>query len=75
MEALGPEKNIWVVGGNTILAPLLERDLVDQLIIQIAPVLLGDGIPLFTQKEALRHFRLESVRKWGPFAELICGRQ
>ena len=74
MEALGPEKNIWVVGGNTILAPLLERDLVDQLIIQIAPVLLGDGIPLFTQKEALRRFRLESVRKWGPFAELICGR-
>lgn len=74
VEALGPEKNIWVVGGNTILAPLLERDLVDQLIIQIAPVLLGDGIPLFTQKEALRRFRLESVRKWGPFAELICGR-
>lgn len=74
VEGLDREKNIWVIGGNTILAPLLDRDLVDRLILQIAPVLLGDGIPLFTQKEALRRFRLEAVRKYGPFAELVCGR-
>lgn len=41
--ALGPDRNIWVVGGNTILAPLLDRDLVDCLIVQVAPVLLGGG--------------------------------
>lgn len=68
---LGPERNIWVVGGNTILAPLLEQDMVDYLIIQVAPVLLGDGIPLFTQKETLRRFHLEEVRQYGPFAELV----
>ena len=39
---------------NTILAPLLERDMVDHLILQVAPVLLGEGIPLFTQKAALK---------------------
>lgn len=64
------EKNVWVVGGNTILAPLLERDMVDHLIIQIAPVLLGDGIPLFTQKEGLRRFHLDEVKRYGQFAEL-----
>lgn len=63
-------KNIWVVGGNTILAPLLDRGMVDRLILQVAPVLLGAGIPLFTQHEALRRFELEEVRQYGPFAEL-----
>lgn len=70
-EALGPDKNIWVVGGNTILAPLLDQGLVDHIILQIAPVLLGAGVPLFTQAEALRRFHLEEVRKYGPFAELV----
>lgn len=74
VEGLGREKRVWVVGGNTILAPLLDRDLVDHLIVQVAPVLLGAGIPLFTQREALRRFRLEDVRKYGPFAELVYGR-
>lgn len=74
VRGLGVDKNIWVVGGNTILAPLLERDLVDRLIIQVAPVLLGAGVPLFTQGEALRRFHLEDVKKYGQFAELVCGR-
>lgn len=70
VESLGREKNIWVVGGNTILAPLLERDMVDHIILQIAPVLLGEGIALFTQKEALRRFQLDEVKQYGPFAQL-----
>lgn len=67
---LGPDKNIWIVGGNTILAPLLERDMVDHLIVQIAPVLLGEGIPLFTQKEEPKRFHLDEVKRYGQFAEL-----
>ncbi len=74
VERLGREKNIWVIGGNTVLAPLLDRDLVDHLDLQVAPVLLGAGIPLFTQREALRRLRLEAVRQYGPFAELVYGR-
>lgn len=67
----GGGKNIWVVGGNAILAPLLEADLMDCLVVQVAPVLLGEGIPLFTQKEAVRRFRLDGVRQYGQFAELV----
>lgn len=74
VRGLGPERNIWVVGGNTLLAPLLEQDLMDRLIVQVAPVLLGAGVPLFTQGEALRRFHLEAVRKYGQFAELVCRR-
>ena len=71
VTALGADKNIWVIGGNTILAPLLERDMVDRLIIQVAPVLLGEGIPLFIQKEGLRRFCLDEVGRYGQFAELV----
>ena len=75
VKDLGQDRSIWVVGGNTILAPLLDQDMVDCLIVQVAPVLLGEGIPLFTQKEALRRFRLETVRQYGQFAELVYGRR
>ena len=75
VKGMGPDRNIWVVGGNTILAPLLDRDLVDCLIVQTAPVLLGAGVPLFAQGEALRRFRLEEVKKYGQFAELVCVRE
>lgn len=74
VAGLGPDKNVWVVGGNTILAPLLDRDMVDYLIIQVAPVLLGAGIPLFTQKERLIRFRLDEVKQYGQFAELVYSR-
>lgn len=70
VERLGHEKNVWVVGGNTVLAPLLDWNLLDHLVIQVAPVLLGAGIPLFTQKEALKRFRLEEIQQYGSFAEL-----
>ena len=53
------------------MAPLLDQNMVDHIIIQIAPVLLGAGIPLFTQKETLKRFRLKEVKRYGQFAELV----
>lgn len=70
VKGLDQEKHIWVVGGNQILAPLLEANLVDQLIIQVAPVLLGEGIPLFTQKKETKRFHLAEVTQFGQFAEM-----
>lgn len=74
VRGISPDKNIWIIGGNTILAPLLDADMVDHLIVQVAPVLLGEGIPLFIQKEGLKRFRLEEVKQYGQFAELIYSR-
>ena len=75
VAGLEPDQNIWIIGGNTILAPLLEQDMVDHLIIQVAPVLLGEGIPLFTQREGLKRFHLDEVKQYGQFAELIYSNQ
>ena len=71
VKKIDKSKNIWVIGGNTILAPLLDHNMVDNIILQIAPVLLGEGIPLFSQKEALMRFTLKEVKKYGQFAELV----
>lgn len=65
------DKKVWIVGGNTILAELLNRDLVDVLYVQVASVLLGEGIPLFTQEEGVRRFTLKEVHQFGPFAEMV----
>lgn len=71
VKQIEKDKSIWIVGGNTLVAPLLDNDMIDNIIIQVAPVLLGMGIPLFSQKEALKRFYLKEVKRYGQFAELI----
>jgi len=40
-------KNIYCDGGAEIINELLKKDLVDEMIISIVPILLGDGTRLF----------------------------
>jgi dihydrofolate reductase len=42
-----PGKGICVMGGGELARPLLEAGLIDELALNIQPVILGDGIPLF----------------------------
>lgn len=42
-----PGKNIFVDGGAEVVHALLNDHLIDELIISIIPILLGDGIALF----------------------------
>jgi dihydrofolate reductase len=44
-----PGRAIWLVGGGKALAPLQEAGLVDEYHLALVPVLLGEGIPLFTR--------------------------
>lgn len=40
-------KDIYIWGGGDIVTQLVDQDQLDELIIAIAPVLLGSGVPLF----------------------------
>lgn len=51
-------KNIWLFGGAEIIHPLLEEDLVDELMLSIHPLLLGDGLPLFRKLNERKNFKL-----------------
>lgn len=50
-------KGICVMGGSELAKPLLEADLIDEIGLNIHPVLLGSGIPLF--REMNRQIDLE----------------
>lgn len=42
-------KSIWLVGGAELVQEFIREGLVDELILSIIPVVLGDGIRLFGQ--------------------------
>ncbi|MDF2789762.1 MAG: Dihydrofolate reductase [Neobacillus sp.] len=61
-------KRIWAVGGGEVLQHLLS--LVDEFIIQIAPTIIGKGIPLFVPGDQENKLTLVDVRRYKQFAEL-----
>ncbi|MCW5920757.1 MAG: dihydrofolate reductase [Saprospiraceae bacterium] len=42
-----PGLNIYCDGGAEVVYELMRRDLIDQYVISVIPILLGEGIPLF----------------------------
>lgn len=63
-------KKIWIVGGGEVLQPLLKEKLVDEFILQVAPAILGSGIPLFPPGEIESKLTLLNVKRYKQFAEL-----
>ena len=46
-ELKGRHGAIWLVGGADLVQQALSEQLLDEMIVTIAPVILGSGIPLF----------------------------
>ncbi|MFW9779725.1 MAG: dihydrofolate reductase family protein [Candidatus Heimdallarchaeota archaeon] len=44
-------KNIWLVGGGSMIEAFIKQNLIDRYRIYIVPHLLGDGIPLFVPQD------------------------
>ncbi|MGM7703452.1 dihydrofolate reductase family protein [Pseudalkalibacillus sp. Hm43] len=63
-------KNIWVVGGGEVMQPLLEAKLIDEFTVQIAPALIGHGLPLFKAGDYDTRLHLKDVRQYKQFAEM-----
>lgn len=54
-----PGKDIWLVGGCQLNDLLLTHDLIDKVILSIHPIILGKGIPLFS--EGLNELKLNLI--------------
>lgn len=63
-------KNIWIIGGTSLITPLVEANLIDEYIITIVPLLLGSGIPLFGNQPNTVNLKLQDVYKINGFAYL-----
>ena len=58
----GNGKNIYCDGGAEILNELMKNDLVDEFIISVIPVLVGDGIRLFKDGRPGQSLELVNVK-------------
>src|SRR5690606_10549684 len=63
-EAAGG-RNVWISGGGDLVGQFWDAGLLDELIVQIAPVTLGGGAPLLPRRIASPPLRLTHVRTYG----------
>jgi dihydrofolate reductase len=45
-----PGKNVWMMGGGEIIASFLDQGAIDEFIITVIPIFIGEGIPLIPQR-------------------------
>ncbi len=55
-------RDVWLVGGADVFDTLLEAGLVDEMMIYVHPIILGDGIPLFRKTDTVKLKLLGSTR-------------
>jgi dihydrofolate reductase len=53
-----PGKDIWLMGGGDLIASFLDEHAIDEFVISVVPVFIGDGIPLIARRH--RHVPLHS---------------
>ncbi|PCK22957.1 hypothetical protein CEY02_02615 [Bacillus pumilus] len=63
-------RHMWIVGGGELLQALLKERLVDELFLQIVPVMIGKGIPLFLPTDQESRFSLQQVHQYKQIAEM-----
>jgi dihydrofolate reductase len=63
-------KNVWLVGGGNLVGQFVDQGLLDEIILGMAPVLLGDGAPLLPRHLSSQELVLTGVAQVGRFAYL-----
>jgi len=43
-------RNVWIVGGGNVVSQFADEGLLDEVIVTVVPVVLGDGKPLFDRR-------------------------
>jgi dihydrofolate reductase len=51
-----PGKDIWLMGGGELIAAFLDVGAIDEFVVSVVPVFIGDGIPLIARRH--RHVSL-----------------
>jgi dihydrofolate reductase len=55
-------KNIWMMGGGEIIASFLDEDGIDEFIISVVPIFIGEGIPLIAPRHREVPLKLRAVK-------------
>lgn len=56
-------KNVWLAGGGDLAGQFCDRGLLDEIILHVAPVLLGSGAPLLPRTLTVPQLKLMEVQQ------------
>jgi dihydrofolate reductase len=59
-----PGKNIWLMGGGELIASFLDEQAIDEFVVSVNPVFIGDGIPLIARRHRHVPLDLQSVERF-----------
>src|SRR6266567_3620464 len=59
-----PGKDIWLMGGGELIASFLDEQAIDEFVVSVAPVFIGDGIPLIARRPRHVPLDLRSVERF-----------
>jgi len=59
-----PGKDIWLMGGGELIASFLDEHAIDEFVISVVPVFIGDGIPLIARRHRDVPLDLHSVERF-----------
>lgn len=59
-----PGKDIWLMGGGEIIASFLDEQAIDEFVISVVPVFIGEGIPLIAPRHLHVPLELLSVERF-----------
>jgi len=59
-----PGKDIWLMGGGELIASFLDEQAIDEFVVTVAPVFIGDGIPLIARRHRHVPLDLQSVESF-----------
>jgi dihydrofolate reductase len=57
-------KDIYIMGGSTLAATLFKADLIDEISVNVHPVLLGAGVPLVSRLSKRVKLELVTSETW-----------
>ena len=57
-------KNIWLMGGGEFASSLQKKNLIDEYMLFVHPVIIGEGIPLFSNLAGISKLKLKSYKKF-----------
>lgn len=59
-----PGKDIWLMGGGELIASFLDERAIDEFVLSVVPVFIGDGIPLIARRQRYVPLDLHSVERF-----------
>ena len=59
-----PGKDIWLMGGGELIASFLDEQAIDEFVISVVPVFIGDGIPLIARRHRQTPLDLRSTKRF-----------